>query len=421
MPGAAEATAGALEGVRVIELGSFVAVPFAAAHMSAMGADVIKVEALSGDPTRAFSSMKAPGDVAPAFLASNWGKRSVALDLTRPEGLDALLALIATADVVMDNLRPGGLQRRGLDVDALREQHPGLSWVSVSGFGGRGPSAQRSAVDQVVQAESGIVSVTGPATGSGFRVGFHVVDHAAGHVIIARVLAALLRRGRTGVGEWIRLSLYQVALSLQSTSFAEYFVSGEDPERTGNASPLSAPSDSVRTRDGWIMLVAYLEPHWKALCTLLDRPELLSDPRFVGRDARVAHRGELIEEIERSTSRVTTDELAARLEAAGIMVGRVRRYHEVATSGEVADNEWLWDVAVPDLAQRQGIRSLYDDGSLGAPALPRLGEHTREVLEELAVDVEALVTQGVAGALSTRSGVGGLVLEGTEGTAEDPA
>lgn len=386
----------ALEGVRVVELGSFVAVPFAAANMSAMGADVIKVEALAGDPTRAFSSVKAPGDVAPAFLASNWGKRSIALDLTAPRGIGALLELIATADVVMDNLRPGGLRRRGLDVEALMMQHPGLTWVSVSGFGDRGPSAQRSAVDQVVQAESGIVSVTGPSAGSGYRVGFHVVDHAAAHVIIARVLAALLRRGRTGVGERIRLSLYEVALSLQSTSFAEYFVSGEDPERTGNASPLSAPSDSVRTSDGWIMLVAYLEPHWNALCTLLERTELLSDPRFVGRDARVAHRAELIQEVERSTSLVTTDELAARLEAAGIMVGRVRRYHEIATSGEVADNDWLWLVGVPDLAARQGVRSLYDVGSLGAPALPRLGEHTREVLEEAGVDVDALVTKGVA-------------------------
>lgn len=402
--GGAVAATGAMQGLRVVELGSFVAVPFAAAHMSAMGADVIKVEALTGDPTRAFSSMKAPGDVAPAFLASNWGKRSVALDLTRAEGLDALLELVATADVVMDNLRPGGLQRRGLDVDALIAQHPGLTWVSVSGFGERGPSAGRSAVDQVVQAESGIVSVTGPSTGSGYRVGFHVVDHAAGHVIIARVLAALLRRGRTGAGERIRLSLYEVALSLQSTSFAEYFVSGEDPERTGNASPLSAPSDSVRTSDGWIMLVAYLEPHWKALCTLLERTELLDDPRFTGRDARVAHREELIEEIERSTSRVTTDELAGRLEAAGIMVGRVRRYHEIASSGEVADNDWLWDVGVPDLAARQGIRSVYDDGSLGAPRLPRLGEHTREVLEEIGLDVDVLVTDGVVVAPTQSAG-----------------
>ncbi|MEV0109792.1 CoA transferase [Nocardia sp. NPDC050799] len=388
---------GAMDGVRVIELGSMVAVPFAAAGFAALGADVIKVEPLTGDPTRAFTSMRAPDDIAPAFLASNAGKRSVALDLTHPDGLETLLALIAGADVVLDNLRPGGLRRRGLDVDALLVRHPQLTWVSVSGFGDRGPGSGRSAVDQVIQAESGIVSVTGPPTGAGYRVGFHVVDHAAAHAIVARVLAALLRRGRTGAGERIRLSLYQVALSLQSTAFAEYFVTGAEPARTGNASPLSAPSDAVRTSDGWIMLVAYLEPHWNALCRLIDRPELLTDPRFVGRDARVRHRGELIAELERSTCTSTTDTLADRLEAAGIMVGRVRRYPEVAHSAEVTDNEFLAEVDLPGGITHEAIRSLYDGPGSAARVLPRLGEHTREVLAEIGADTEDLVARKIAG------------------------
>lgn len=388
---------GAMNGMRVIELGSMVAIPFAAANFAALGADVIKVEPLTGDPTRAFTSMRKPDGVAPAFLASNSGKRSVALDLVHPDGLQTLLELIAGADVVLDNLRPGGLQRRGLDVDALLRQHPQLTWVSVSGFGDRGPGRDRSAVDQVIQAESGIVSVTGPPTGSGYRVGFHVVDHAAAHVIVARVLAALLRRGRTGVGERIRLSLYQVALSLQSTAFAEYFVTAAEPERTGNASPLSAPSDSVRTSDGWIMLVAYLEPHWNALCRLIDRTELLTDPRFVGRDTRVRHRDELVRELERSTSTLTTDELADRLQSAGIMAGRVRRYSEVARSADVTDNEFLTEVELPDGITHETIRSLYDGRGSAARVLPRLGEHTREVLAEIGADTESLLAKNVVG------------------------
>lgn len=385
-----------LKGVRVVELSSMIAVPYAAANLVSLGAEVVKVEPLSGDPARAFSSMAAPERIAPAFLAANGGKRSLSVDLATPEGREIILDLVAGADVVLDNLRPGGLASRDIEPDALCAVHPQLIWLSVSGFGADGPGAQRRAVDQIIQAESGIVAATGPPSGPGWRAGFHVVDHAAAHVIVAKVLAALLSRERTGRGSRLMQSLYQVGLSLQATAVAEYTISGRVAERTGNASPLSAPSDAVRTRDGAIMLVAYLEPHWRRLCATIGRLDLLADERFVGRANRVAHRLELVAELECATVDFTTDELAALLEREEIMVGRIYGYDRVVSSEEVLQNGLLMSVHAEERDYR-AVASVYarpDDGTR-IPAIPALGEHTREILAELGRDPGPLIDRGV--------------------------
>lgn len=391
---------GPLDDIRVLELGSMVAAPFAAAALGSLGADVVKVEPLTGDPARGFAPMAAPDHVAPAFLASNAGKRSIALDLATDDGRDIVLKLIARSDIVIDNFRPGGLVRRGIDADALCAQHPRLIWVSVSGYGQHGPNADRSAVDQIIQAEAGVVAVTGPPQGFGYRAGFHVVDHATAHVIAAKCLAALLERGRTGRGRRIRQALYDVALSLQSTSFAEYFVTGNNPRRTGNASPLSAPSDIVRTKDGAIMLVAYLEPHWNRMCTLIGRVDLLTDPRFLGRANRVKNRELLVEELEQTTRQFTSEHLAGMLEEAGVMVGRVLTYDTIAASDEVTQNHLFTAVTSPEGHTYSAIRSVYDTAEKPRLlALPGLGQHTREILAELGDDArfEQMLAGGVIG------------------------
>lgn len=393
-----DAATGPLAGIRVVEMGSMVAIPYASANLAALGAEVVKIEPTSGDPTRSFVSITAQDHVAPAFLASNANKRSIAIDLQSEEGLQIALDLIATADVVMDNFRPGGLARRGFDVESLLARQPRLIWVSIGGYGQAGRNAQRSVVDQILQSESGVVAVTGPPDSLGYRVGFHVIDHAAAHVIVAKVLAALFERERTGNGQRIYQSMFDVALALQATSYAEYFVNRRNPVRSGNSSPLSAPSDACRTKDGAIMLVAYLEPHWEKMCTIIGRPDLLADPRFKGRTARVTNRGDLVGELERTTLEYTSEDLATMLDEAGVMVGQILQYDEVVASDEVQANQRVTDVERWDGHVYGSIRSVYDDGEAPRSGrLPALGEHTEEIMRELGreADVDRLLAAGV--------------------------
>lgn len=290
---------------------------------------------------------------------------------------------------MIENYRPGALGRLGLDPTALLAANPALHWFSLRGYGPEGSWADRPAVDGIVQADSGMIEITGHCDGAGVRVGFPVVDHASGFVLVAAVLAALLARatGRARpdpAGRRHQVVLFDVALSMQASPFTDYLVSGQLPARIGNASQLSAPNETLRSSDGSVMMAAYLAGHWRTLCELLDCTELLTDPRFIGREDRMRNRPALIGELERRTTRYTAEELFELFDRAGLMAGVSRSYAQVADCPQVRDNGLLVDVRADDGRRYRALRSpLAEFGTGAANFIVGPGAQTAEMLAEL--------------------------------------
>jgi crotonobetainyl-CoA:carnitine CoA-transferase CaiB-like acyl-CoA transferase len=378
-----------LAGVRVVEFATLVAGPAAGGHLAQLGADVIKVEPPGGEPSRLLTAAGHPDLVAPPYLANNVGKRSMIIDLKDEHGAATARELLASADVVIENYRPGALNRLGLSPAAALAANPRLHWFSLRGYGPDGSWRDRPAVDGIVQADSGMIEITGHDGGPGVRVGFPVVDHAAGFVLVAAVLAALLGRvngnGRADpASRQHHVVLFDVALSMQASPFTDYLVSGALPGRIGNASQLSAPNETLRSRDGSVMMAAYLAGHWRTLCELLDCPELLTDPRFAEREDRMRNRPALIEELERRTMRYTAEELFALLDGAGLMAGVSRSYAQVADCPQVVENGLLIDVRADDGRRYRALRSpLAEFGTSAAGFIVSAGAQTKEIEREL--------------------------------------
>jgi crotonobetainyl-CoA:carnitine CoA-transferase CaiB-like acyl-CoA transferase len=320
-----------LEGVRVVEFGHYIAAPAATQVLSDLGAEVIKIEPPAGDQARGIGAY-GEGIV----LAYNRGKRSVMLDLRQDEDRDTALKLIAEADVVVQNMRAGTLSRFGLGPDDLRPLHPRLVYVSVSGFPSKGPSARRAGLDIAGQAESGLMSVNGEHDGDPLRVGFPIADVAASYAVVQVVLAALLRRERTGEGGVAEVSLLDAAIHLQSAMWGEWHASGQEPKRKGNGQATVAPAaDLVHTADGTIVVSAYTAEHFARLCRLIDREWMLTDPRFADNPSRVTHRTALLAEISQALGVFRTRECLAMLADHGIVSAQVRGYADVAEAADV--------------------------------------------------------------------------------------
>lgn len=326
-----------LAGIRVVEFAQMVAAPSAALLLADYGADVVKVEPLAGDNARNLRSAAA-GDlpVSPIFLAYNRGKRLVRLDLRKAADLDTARRLVAAADVLIEASRPGAMERLGLGPAAALALNPRLVYGSVSGFGWTPSVRDKRGVDLIVQAESGIMSATGAAD-SPMKIGFTAVDAASGHAFCHALLAALFKRERTGRGEVVRVSLYDVALHLQSGPLVEYLMTGVQLPRSGNSAPLGAPADLLRCGEGAIVVSAYLPSHWLAMLEVLNAATLADDPRFVTPAARLAHRGELIAALEDCLARDSAAHWEALLAAAGLLVGQVKDYAAVVRSPYTLD------------------------------------------------------------------------------------
>lgn len=361
-----------LAGIRVVEFGHYIAAPAATQLLSDLGAQVVKVEPPSGDQARGIGAY-GEGIV----LAYNRGKRSVVLDLTRDADRDTAFALVADADVVVQNLRAGTLSRFGLGPDDLRARHPRLVYVSVTGFPSNGPSANRPGLDIAGQAESGLMSVTGEQDGDPLRVGFPIADVAASYAVVQAVLAALVRRERTGAGGVAEVSLLAAAVHLQSAMWGEWHVTGEEPWRKGNGQATVAPAaDLVHTADGTIVVSAYTAAHFARLCQLIDREWMLDDPRFADNPSRVAHRPALLAEISAALGGLKTAECLALLAEHGIVAAQVRSYADVAAAPDVRAGGVL-TTGVDPAGDRYPVPSLPFtlDGVTPAPdrVVPRAG------------------------------------------------
>ena len=314
--------AGALDGIRVIDQTQVMAGPFASMLLADMGAEVIKVEPPEGEHARHVGLEVAPG-VGASFLAVNRGKKGITLDLKQPDGVAVLKRLVATADVLVENYRPGVAARLGVDYDTLAAVNPRLIYCSVSGFGQTGPYASRGGYDLIAQGMAGIMSATGSDGGPPVKVGVPIADLGAGLFALLGILAALRARRITGRGQRVDTSLYEAALALSAWEATEYWYTGEIPKRLGTAHRLNAPYQAFRASDGYFTVGAANPKLWPIFAGLIGRPELTQDPRFKGVGDRVKNRPALEKEIEVATRKETRAHWLARCEAAGIPAGPI--------------------------------------------------------------------------------------------------
>jgi crotonobetainyl-CoA:carnitine CoA-transferase CaiB-like acyl-CoA transferase len=321
-----------LAGIRVVDLAQMIAGPGAALALGDYGAEVIKVEPPGGDGGRFLRTPAAARiEPPPLFAAYNRGKTTIRLDLRSKEGAERAWQLIGEADVVIESSTPGAMDRLGLGATAVRARYPRIVYASVSGFGD-GPLARgRRGVDLIIQAESGMMALTGYPGGTPTKVGFTVVDAAAAHALCHGIIAALFRRERTGAGATVSLSLVDVALNLMAGPLADYLATGVQPARAGNSAPHTAPADVFPCSDGYLVVAAYLDEHWRRLVDLLGEEDLASDPRFADPVQRVLHRDALTERLNSHFRRAPRHEWLTRLQAAGILVARVNEFADVVS------------------------------------------------------------------------------------------
>ena len=377
-------TAHALEGMRVVDLTQVMAGPFATMLLADLGADVVKVEPPGGgDQTRHSWGRSGAGDDGPAFFALNRNKRSVVLDLRSPEGRADLLRMVAEADVLVENFRPGVMGRLGLDYDTLREVNPGLIYASISGFGHTGPYAERPGYDLIAQGMAGILELTGHSDGPPAKAGVPVADLGSGLFCVYGILAAYVHKLRTGEGQRLETSLYEAAVALTVWEATEYWSSGNVPARTGSSHRMSAPYQAFRTADGWMTIGANNQRLWGFLCTALGRPELADDERFATNPDRMRNKAELAAVIEEVLAEHGTDHWVERLLAGGVPAGPIRTYDQVLADEHTRARGMVQTIPHPVEGE---VATLGFPVKLeGTPATarrhpPLLGEHQEEVL-----------------------------------------
>src|SRR5256884_1388334 len=332
-----------LSEVVVIDLSRVLAEPHCTMIRGDLGATVIKVEQPGrGDDTRHFGPPYIAGESA-YYLGLNRNKQSILLDFSTPEGKERLLKLLSTATVLVENFRPGALERQGLGYEALHAINPGLIYCSISGYGQTGPYALRPGYDFVAQAESGLMSVTGEIDGDPQRVGSPVGDVSAGVYACIAILAALRVRDRTGKGQHIDISLLETTTSLLSNVSANYLISGEEAQRLGNGHPNIVPYQAFRTLNGYIVVSCGNDRLYQALCKLLDREELATDPRFTTNPLRVRNRNELIPILQESFQKRETDEWLVELRAMGIPCGPINTVSQVFNDEKLKARGFIWE------------------------------------------------------------------------------
>jgi len=315
-----------LDGVKVVELARILAGPWAGQTLSDLGADVIKVEAPEGDDTRRWGPpfITQEDDTSAAyFYATNRGKKSVTCDFRTAEGQQMVRDLVTDADVLIENFKVGGLAKYGLDYDSLRQVNPKLIYCSITGFGQTGPYAHRAGYDFIIQGMSGLMSVTGEPDGQPQKVGVAVTDIFTGVYSATAILAALVQRGRTGLGQHIDMALLDVATSIMANQALNYLTTGTPPGMMGNAHPNLAPYAVFDCADGWIILATGNDAQYRRLCTLLGLPDMAEAPEFATNAQRIANRVEMTRRLTQATRRFAKLALLAACEAEGVPAGPI--------------------------------------------------------------------------------------------------
>jgi len=390
-------TTNLLEGVRVLDMTNVLAGPFAGYQLALLGADVVKVEtAGSGDLAR---QLGADPDLSAeymgvSFLAQNAGKRSVTVNLKTEGGKKVFEQLLADADVLLENFRPGVLARLGFDWERLHELNPRLIYCAVSGFGATGPMSSRPAYDQVVQGLSGIMSVTGDTESAPLRVGYPVCDSFGGMAAAMTVCAAIVRQRQTGQGAYLDTSMLDAAITSMGWVVSNHLVTGKEPVPMGNENMTSAPSGAFRTADGVLNIAANKQEQYEILCTVLGREELVTDPRFVTREDRKRNREILRDELEISLKEKTAAEWDEILLDTGVPAAPVAPVSEALRSDQIRHRGLISELDVAagsGTVQVLGLPTHVDGESVRPDtAPPTLGEHTDEILREIGFSDEQI-------------------------------
>jgi len=373
-------TATALDGLLVLDLTTFLSGPYCTMMLGDMGAEVIKVERPDGDEARRMPPL-VEGRSQP-FALWNRNKRSIALDLKAPGDAALLWKLVAKADVLVENFRPGALERAGFGWDALHRANPRLVVASISGFGQSGPWAQHGGFDMMAQGMSGLMAGNGPPDGEPYRLPIAITDLAAGMFTTSAILAALMARTKTGVGQRIDQSLFEAGLSLGVYEAAHVFTFGTEPERMGQLHRGNSPYRVFRTRDGWITIGANKDAFWRRLCEMLGRPDLPEDARFRTNADRVANNASLVPLLQAALERQDSAHWLAELGKAGIPAEPVLTFDAAIAHPQAAARNMVQRIEDPE---RGTITTLASPLRLeGTPAVftrraPELDEHGAEI------------------------------------------
>jgi crotonobetainyl-CoA:carnitine CoA-transferase CaiB-like acyl-CoA transferase len=375
-----------LDGIRVLDLTNVLSGPFATLHLALLGAEVIKIEnPVDGDLARKLGNVPALNDglMGTSFLAQNANKKSVTLNLKEPEARDLFLKLVRTADVVVENFRPGVMERLGLSYDRLREARPDLVYCAISGFGQTGPDAQKPAYDQIIQGLSGVMAINGDARLNPLRCGFPVCDTVGGLNAAFAIMGALYHRARTGQGQFIDVALVDSIMPLMGWVAANLLIGGQQPQLLGNDNFTAAPSGTFATADGAVNIAANKQEQWEAVADALGVPELKADPRFAKRDARKKNRAALTPLLEAKLRQRPTAFWVESLNARGVPSGAILPLEAALTQEQIAHREVIQSVCVEGM----GPLKLFNltakfEKTPGAieKAPPRLSADTEEVL-----------------------------------------
>jgi crotonobetainyl-CoA:carnitine CoA-transferase CaiB-like acyl-CoA transferase len=377
---------GALSGIRVLDATRALAGPLTTMILGDLGADVIKVEMPGvGDETRLWGPPFA-GDTGPTFIGFNRNKRSAAIDLHTEEGRETCLALVRTCDVFVENFRPGTMERFRLGYDAMRQVRPNIIYCSISGFGQTGPMSHRPALDLMIQAVSGLMSLTGEQDGRPMKAAAPVADVMGGFSAAIAIMGALMERQRTGQGKYLDISMLDGLIALMGQAVAIVGMSGKAPQRSGNGHPLASPYESFRCADRDLVVAVTNEKSWSGFCRLPEFAHLERDPRYASQPLRSASRGSLLPEVNRVFSSKPAAYWLAAFEKVGIPAEPINTLDEIMAHPQLALREMLIECEYPpgsgNVVRTAGMpwRGVAADGAVRPP--PALGQHTAEVFAE---------------------------------------
>lgn len=391
-----------LDDVKVLDLTRVLAGPYCAMLLADMGADVVKVERPgAGDDTRGYGPPFLNGESA-YFLSINRNKRSLTLNLKHDKALRIMRQLLETADVVLENFRPGTMESFGFGYEAVRDFNPGIIFCSISGYGHTGPLARLPGYDLIIQGEGGVASLTGDPNGPPYKVGSSQADIVAGMMGFQGILLALLARGQTGRGQKVDIGMLDCQVALLTYQAGIYFATGNSPSRMGNQHPTITPYETYRCQDGYINLACGNDAMWRRFCQAIGRQEWADDVRFRTNADRVGHRRQLAAVLEPVMLHKTAQEWIDTLRTAGIPCGRIQSVGEVCESPQVQARDMVVPLEHPQAGPIRvtGVPIKLSDtpGAVSTPP-PRLGEHTAQVLHDWlqlpASEVEALRRDGV--------------------------